>query len=159
MFQGELVAIYIATKKGDNLSAVDAAEAIPSQGLAGDRYFSLVPNSGTPEEVGREVTLIESEALEAIRHEDNMVLDPSQSRRNLLTRGVPLNHLVGRDFQVGDVVLRGIRLCEPCGHLEKMTVEGIRKALCHRGGLRARIVRGGQLRPGAVIRPVQSSRA
>lgn len=153
MFQGELLAIYIAAKNGDDLQAVEAAEAVPGQGLAGDRYFLPAPNSGTPEEVGREVTLIESEALESIRREDDMVLAPGQSRRNLLTRGVPLNHLVGREFQVGDVVLRGIRLCEPCGHLEGMTVTGVRKALCHRGGLRAQIVRGGSLRPGAVIRP------
>jgi len=153
MFQGELLAIYITAKNGADLQAVEAVEAVPGQGLASDRYFRPVPNSGTPEEVGREVTLIESEALEAIRREDDMVLDPGQSRRNLLTRGVPLNHLVGREFQVGDVVLRGIKLCEPCGHLEALTVTGIRKALCHRGGLRAQIVRGGQLRPGAVIRP------
>src|SRR5438874_415595 len=67
-------------------------------------------------------------------------------RRNLLTAGVPLNHLVGKTFRVGEVVLRGIELCEPCGHLEKLTCAGIKRALIHRGGLRAQILRGGELR-------------
>jgi MOSC domain-containing protein YiiM len=74
----------------------------------------------------------------------------------LLTRNVPLNHLVGRDFVVGSLVLHGIRLCEPCGHLEQLTFDGINKGLCHRGGLRASIVQGGVLRAGDTIRPVES---
>ncbi len=68
-------------------------------------------------------------------------------------RGVPLNHLVGREFQIGPVRLRGIKLCEPCGHLEKMTVPGIEKALLHRGGLRAEILTSGTLRPGDPVKP------
>jgi MOSC domain-containing protein YiiM len=76
-----------------------------------------------------------------------------KSRRNLLTRGVPLNHLIGREFTVGEVVLRGIRLCEPCDHLEGLTVKGIKDGLHHRGGLRAEILHGGTLQPGDAIRP------
>ena len=76
-----------------------------------------------------------------------------QARRNLATRGVALNHLVEQEFIVGEVVLRGIRLCEPCGHLESLTVKGVKDGLCHRGGLRAQIVHGGHLRAGDTIRP------
>src|SRR5262249_61459375 len=100
----------------------------------------------------QEVTLVETEAVEALARECNLEIDPGKVRRNLLTREVPLNHLVGREFQVGGVVLRGIRLCEPCDHLESLTVKGIKDGLHHRGGLRAEIVEGGTLRAGDVIR-------
>ena len=86
------------------------------------------------------------------RSESELLLQPGQARRNLVTRGVPLNHLVGREFQVGEVVFRGIRLCEPCGHLESLTIKGVKDGLCHRGGLRAQIVRGGIIRAGDIIR-------
>ena len=82
-----------------------------------------------------------------------LAMEPKETRRNLVTRGVPLNHLVGRQFTIGEVLLEGVELCEPCGHLEKLTVPGIRKALTHRGGLRARIITGGKLREGNRIRP------
>ena len=85
--------------------------------------------------------------------EYEITLEPAQARRNLVTRGVPLNHLIGREFAVGDVVLRGLRLCEPCGHLEKLTIKGIEKSLRHRGGLRAQVVQGGVLRSGDTITP------
>ena len=80
-------------------------------------------------------------------------LEPGEARRNLVTRGVPLNHLVGREFRIGDVLLRGLRLCEPCEHLEALTVQGIKNALCHRGGLRAQIIQGGIMRTGDSIGP------
>ena len=70
--------------------------------------------------------------------EYELTLEPFQTRRNLLTRSVPLNHLVGKTFKIGAVVLRGIRLCKPCGHLEKLTCKGVEKGLRHRGGLRTR---------------------
>ncbi|HZD93607.1 MAG TPA: MOSC domain-containing protein, partial [Candidatus Sulfotelmatobacter sp.] len=71
--------------------------------------------------------------------------------RNLLTCGMALNHLVGREFQIGDVRLRGLRLCEPCGHLQKLTGKDVLKALCHRGGLRAEILSGGMIKVGEMI--------
>jgi len=153
MFQGQLVEIYIGSVKRQNLQRVEQVEAIPERGLVGDRYFRRGAESnilGSPEQ---EVTLIEIEALEALPREEKLSLEPAQARRNLVTRGVPLNHLVNREFVVGEVVLRGIRLCEPCSHLESITVSGIQKALCHRGGLRAQILKGGVLRAGDSIRP------
>jgi len=151
MFQGELLAIFIAARKRGDLQAVGQVEAVPGRGLAGDRYCRQ-EGLGNP---GQEVTLIETEALDGLTRDYNLTLSPNQTRRNLLTRGVPLNHLVGCEFSVGDVVLRGVRLCEPCDHLEAMTVAGVKQGLRHRGGLRAEVVRGGTLRPGAAIRPAQ----
>jgi mannose-6-phosphate isomerase-like protein (cupin superfamily) len=90
----------------------------------------------------------ESEAVEAIARDAGITITAAETRRNIATRGVPLNHLVGREFFVGEVRLRGIRLCEPCGHLETMTTAGVRNALMHRAGLRASIVRGGTIRVG-----------
>ncbi len=153
MFEGRLEAIYVAEKKGSDLQPVQEAQAIAGCGLAGDRYCGKQGAGAKPIEPGRQITLIEIEALEALAREDQMTLQPGQARRSLITRGVPLNHLVGSEFQIGDVVLRGIRLCEPCDHLESLTVTGVKKGLCHRGGLRAQIVQGGVLRPGDVVRP------
>lgn len=151
MFQGHLVGIYIAEKKRATLEPVDQVEALPGRGLAGDRYCAQEGTFSKPGSADREVTLIEIEAVEALQRENGIPLEPGQARRNLVTRGVPLNHLVGREFTVGEVLLRGIRLCEPCTHLESLTVPGVNKGLCHRGGLRAQLLRGGILRKGDVI--------
>ncbi len=150
MFQGELTAIYLHGDKGEAMERAEQAEAVPGRGLTGDRYFRK-EGAGNP---SQEVTLVESEALEALAREGDLRLGPEQVRRNLLTRGVPLNHLVGREFTVGPVRLRGLRLCEPCDHLEGLTTAGVKKGLIHRGGLRAEVVAGGMLRAGDVIRPV-----
>lgn len=148
MFEGELVAIYLHGPKGEALNAVAVAQAMTGRGLDGDRYCRK-EGAGKPDQ---EITLIEMEAIEALGRECQMLVPPAQARRNLLTRGVPLNHLVEREFTVGNVLLRGIRLCEPCDHLESLTRNGIKEGLHHRGGLRASVVRGGELRPGDPIR-------
>jgi len=157
MFQGELVAVFIGPRTAEALQAVEQVEAIAGRGLDGDRYCRGEGTFAKKDSPDREVTLIESEALEALTRDCEIPLRPEQARRNLLTRGVPLNHLVGKEFSIDEVVLRGLRLCEPCGHLEKLTVKGIEKGLLHRGGLRAQILRGGTLRPGAVIKPTAQS--
>ncbi|HEX6173994.1 MAG TPA: MOSC domain-containing protein, partial [Candidatus Binatia bacterium] len=99
----------------------------------------------------RQVTLIETESIEALRREYGVDIDAAQARRNIVTRGLALNQLIGRDFAVGEVVLRGTRLCDPCAHLEKLTVKGVMLGLVHRGGLRADVLRGGIIRVGDVI--------
>jgi MOSC domain-containing protein YiiM len=150
MFHGKLLAIYIAPIKAGPMQSVPAIEAVAGQGLAGDRYAASRKRLN-PEQ---EVTLIESEAIKAAVADSGLEFGAHLARRNLVTVGVPLNHLVGRQFKVGSVTLRGIMLCEPCGHLEKLTVKGIRKALVHRGGLRAQIVEGGTINAGDAIEPV-----
>ena len=151
MFQGELIGIFIAPHKRDDLQAVAQVEAVPGWGLVGDRYFLQDGTFSKKDSPDREVTLIEIEALEALARESSITLQPGQARRNLVTRGVPLNHLVDREFTVGEVVLHGMRLCEPCSHLESLTCKGVHNGLSHRGGLRARIVKGGLLRSGDKI--------
>jgi len=158
MFEGRLEAIYIGPEKRADLQMVSQVEAMPGKGLDGDRYYHQQGTFSKPGSVDREVTLIEIEAIEALKRENELSLGAGQARRNLVTRGVPLNHLVGQEFQVGEIVLRGIRLCEPCGHLESLTIKGVKDGLCHRGGLRAQIVRGGTIRVGDFIRPEKSAK-
>jgi MOSC domain-containing protein YiiM len=100
------------------------------------------------------VTLIESEAIEALKREYSIEIDAALARRNLVTKGVALNHLVEWKFSVGDVILRGTRLCDPCAHLEMLSRPGTMRGLIHRGGLRAEIVTGGVIRVGDAITPM-----
>jgi MOSC domain-containing protein YiiM len=160
MFQGKLEAIFIGPAKGAPLEKVVSARALAGAGLEGDRYstgngtFShdTSKNQNKHYPADRQITLIEAEAIEAAARDYDLAIDPAQSRRNLLVRNVPLNHLVGHEFTIGEVRLRGLRLCEPCGHLEKLTQPGIIKAFLHRGGLRAEILTGGTLKHGDIVR-------
>jgi len=131
--------------------SVKEVRAIPGKGLQGDRYFNHTGTYSKKSGADREVTLIELEAIEALAREYKIALQPGAARRNIVTRGVPLNHLVGREFRVGDVTLRGLRLCEPCAHLERLSHSGVREALIHRGGLRAQILTDGTIRVGDSI--------
>ncbi len=153
-WRGVVSAMHIAQEAAGAMLSVSEIRAVPGQGLEGDRYFRKTGTYSTRPGAGREVTLIEAETYDAIAQEAGIVLAPGASRRNITTRGVPLNHLVGRQFRVGEVLLEGVRLCEPCGHLESLTQTGVREGLIHRGGLRARIVTDGTIRIGDVIQPV-----
>jgi MOSC domain-containing protein YiiM len=153
MFHGQLMGIFLGRRKGEDLQPLDRVEVVAGRGLVGDRYFLKEGTFSAKDGPDREVTLIEAEALDGLAREYQITLPPAQARRNLLTRGVPLNHQVGRTFAIGPVILRGIRLCEPCGHLEKLTVKGVRTGLIHRGGLRAQVLQGGMLHVGAAITP------
>jgi hypothetical protein len=151
MFQGQLLSIFIAPRKGHDLQTMEQVEAVAGRGLIGDRYFLKEGTFSEKDGPDREVTLIEIEAIEGLAREYEVTLEPAKARRNLLTRGVPLNHLVGQTFTIGPVVLRGIRLCEPCGHLAKLTCKEVQKGLIHRGGLRAQIITSGRLEVGAAV--------
>lgn len=144
------------------MESVPEARAVPGRGLEGDRYFHGSGfYSGKASHGGREVTLIEVESVEALDrgvvNADGQALgiklSPAETRRNIATSGVPLNHLADQEFWVGEVLLRGTRLCEPCRHLEDLTQKGVLGGLVHRGGLRARILTEGTIRVGDVIRP------
>jgi len=148
MWKGSVHSIYIAAEATGAPQAVSEARAVMGKGLEGDRYCDGKGTFSAEPGAGRQITLIESESLEAIGRESSIVLAPGSSRRNVVTRGVPLNHLVGRNFRVGQAVLTGIRLCEPCKHLEGLTQPGVIAALHHRGGLRADILQEGIIRVG-----------
>jgi MOSC domain-containing protein YiiM len=130
---------------------VDSVRALAGMGLEGDRYFMQAGTFSDATKPDREVTLIESEALQALAQDVGIVLPPGASRRNITTRGVSLNALVGKEFQVGGVTLRGLRLCEPCAHLEKLTQSGVLNGLVHRGGLRAQILTDGVIQTGDAV--------
>ncbi len=148
--KAEVSAIHVASEATELPQAVDRVRGIPGQGLEGDRYaagqgtFSDRPGQ-------RDISLIESEALEAFTRETGVALSAAESRRNVLTRGVRLNDLVGHDFTIGDVRLRGLRLCEPCSHLARLTKPEALPGLVHRGGLYAAIVSEGEIAVGDAI--------
>src|SRR6266542_1748480 len=149
-----VVSIQIApAARAPMLSVIDA-RALPGYGLEGDRYAKATGTYSKSPEPAREVTLIEIEALEALARDYGLQLKPEETRRNLVTRGVALNHLVGREFKVGQIRLRGIRLCEPCTHLEELAQKPVRAGLVHRGGLRAQIIDGGMIRAGDSVEPL-----
>ena len=154
MFTGKVVTIHVAAKEGASMQSLDVVRAVAGEGLEGDRYHDGSGTYSEREGPGRQVTLIEAEALEAIEREQGITLAPGESRRNVTTRGVPLNHLVGREFTVGDVRLRGIKLCEPCGHLQRtLGIDHLVQALAHRAGLNAEVLTDGEIRIGDKVVP------
>jgi MOSC domain-containing protein YiiM len=155
MWQGSVVSISITSDGGAPMHAVDEAKAVAGRGLEGDRYFlrqgTFTDNANT---TGRQVTLIESEAIDALARDYGYELAYKDSRRNIVTRGVPLNHLLGKEFRVGAVTLKGVRLNEPCSHLAGLTDDKVKAGLAHRGGLRADILNGGVIRVGDAVEGV-----
>lgn len=160
MTPGKLLAIAIARQAKGAMENVESVEVVVGEGLRGDRYGAGI---GAAQFQGRrspekEVTLIAREAIEAANDEFNYTIDHLQTRRNLLTEGVSLNDLVGKTFRVGNVILKGLELCEPCGYLESRTFRGIKAALKKRGGLRCCVVRGGEILSGDTIEIAVSAR-
>ena len=153
MAEGTVDSIHIAPSAAQPTVAVAKARAVPGKGLEGDRYFNREGTYSNRHGPDREITLIEIETIEALERDYSLKLDPGDARRNIVTRGMALNHLVGRDFTIGEVTLRGIRLCEPCNHLASLTDDKVKPGLVHRGGLRAQILSEGVIRAGDTIQP------
>jgi MOSC domain-containing protein YiiM len=159
---GTLNPVQVALEAEAEMERNETIEALAGRGLRGDRYFrgrgtfsdGGGGREGEHEERGRDLTLIEGEAVDAIAREADVHLEPGAHRRNLTTRGVALDHLVGERFRVGEVLCRGDRLCEPCSHLAALTVEQALPALVHRGGLRVDIVESGTIRVGDSVEGV-----
>jgi MOSC domain-containing protein YiiM len=147
---GRVEAINIAAALEGDCRPVEAVDALAGQGLRGDRYFA---DARRDKGEGRDITLIQAEALEGLHEEHGIELSGADSRRNVLTRGIDLNALVGRRFTVGEAECVGIELCEPCNHLQKMTQPGVLRGLVHRGGLRADVVRDGRIAVGDAVEP------
>jgi MOSC domain-containing protein YiiM len=151
---GTVVSLHFAPMAAAAMQSVDQVKAVAGRGLEGDRYFNQLGTYSNDPGTGRHLTLIEIEAIEALRRDYDIDIAPGLSRRNIVTRGVALNHLVEREFTVGEVILRGTRLCEPCSPLERLTRRGVLRGLIHRGGLRAEIVSGGMIQIGDGIVPL-----
>jgi MOSC domain-containing protein YiiM len=143
MSVGKVIGIYISPMRGEPTSSVDQIYVVPGKGIKGDRYFRQTDTGEMHTKSGQEITLIEMEAIEALRQEEGIQVTPGQTRRNIVTSGVSLNDLVGAVFTVGNIQLRGVRLCEPCNYLASRTDPRILPALTHRGGLRAEIITEG----------------
>jgi MOSC domain-containing protein YiiM len=140
------------------MGRVDSVRAVAGRGLEGDRYFLRTGTYSRKDGADREITLIESEALDALLRDYGLTIDASETRRNVATRDVALNHLVGRTFRVGEATVRGLRLCEPCGHMERLCGKRVRPGLVHRGGLRAQILTDGVIRLGDPIEILEPTR-
>lgn len=138
---GVVESICIAPGAGEEIKRLDAVRALPGQGLEGDRHAlgtGTFP-SGMP---GSALTLIEAEVCESF----DPPLEADEHRRNLVTRGIDLNALVGREFTIGEVRCRGMRLCEPCTVVDGYARRPVLRPLVHRGGLRADILEEGQIK-------------
>jgi MOSC domain-containing protein YiiM len=146
----QVEAIHIAPAASVPMQSLGEVEAVAGGGLAGDRYHAGIGfYSPRPTDPGaREVTLFEAEVLEALATEHRITLGAGEHRRNLTTRGVRLDALLGRRFQVGEVLLEGVKDCPPCDHLQEIVGKPVLQPLVNRGGLRARVVVGGVLRVG-----------
>jgi MOSC domain-containing protein YiiM len=150
---GVVELIHVAGGEGEPMRAVDRVRAIAGVGLEGDRYATERGHfSGSPG-TGRALTLIEAEVVESLRSA-GLELKPGDARRNLTTRGIALNALVGRRFRIGGVLCEGKRLCEPCSYLEDVVGKLLLRPLAGRGGLRADILEDGELRVGDEVRAV-----
>ena len=153
---GTVISIHVADTKGGALRPLAATQLEAGKGIPGDRRYREEGQS--PE---RELTLVEAEQIARFNSELGVNIEPHDVRRNIVTRGVSLNDLVGKEFRVGAVRVRGIELCEPCKYMAEMlvaqianpevSVPGIVKGLTHRAGLRARILESGTARVGDAI--------
>jgi MOSC domain-containing protein YiiM len=150
---GRLLSIHIAGEASAPMQTLAEARLIEDHGLEGDRYATGRGTYSNKPHQDRQCTLIEVETLEALERDHGLSLAPEESRRNLTVRGVPLNHLVGRQFRVGEVVLFGGRLNVPCQYLDDLLGRKLFKPLMNRSGLNCRIIRGGTIRPGDPVLP------
>jgi MOSC domain-containing protein YiiM len=149
--RGRLVGIYVAAKAGETPYSVESVRALTGRGLEGDRYAAM-GGTFSDRPAQRDVTLIESEVLKSYEQQSGKKLSAAESRRNLLTEGVRLNDLVGREFQVGAVRMRGLRLSEPCTHLMRLTHPETLRGLVHRAGLIAEVLNDGELHVGDLVK-------
>ncbi len=154
-----LLHIHIAPAASFEMEEIEEANCVAGRGIEGDRYF-LGTGTYSPKPDAREVTLFEMEVLDALRRNDPPLqngpikLEPGDHRRNLTVRGVPLNHLVGKRFRVGDVVLIGGRLNFPCKYLDELLGLPLYLPLYNRSGLNCRIEQGGIIRRGDPVEPI-----
>jgi MOSC domain-containing protein YiiM len=152
---GTVEALAIAPAAEAAMQLLDVARAVAGRGLEGDRYAARA-GTFTPrgdQRPGYDLTLVAAEVLDELTAA-GVAVDLAATRRNVLTRGIDVNALVGRTFRIGDVLCEGLRLCEPCVHLDRLSGPGLLRPLIHKGGLRADVLTDGEIRLGAPIRPV-----
>ena len=156
---GRVDCIHIATSEGEPMRAAERIRVRAGIGLEGDRYAAGRGHFSSTPGTGRALTLIEGEVLDLLRDRLGIALQPGEARRNVTTRGVALNALVGRRFRIGTVLCEGMRLCEPCTYLEGVLGRPLLDPLSHRGGLRADVLEDGEIRIGDELRPLEGAEA
>jgi MOSC domain-containing protein YiiM len=144
---GRVEAIFVTAAHGELPAPVKSVQARAGRGLEGNRYY-WADGDAPP---GGAVTLIAAEAVEAVANEGTVSVEAAAMRRNVVTRGIDVNELVGKRFRIGDVVCEGVELCEPCLDLESMTQPGVIKAFVHRAGLNADILNDGEISVGDTV--------
>jgi MOSC domain-containing protein YiiM len=152
-WRGIVSHLHLAANAGARMESRDELILIAGQGVAGDRYKDGIGFYSNKPEEGRQITLFEAEALEALRRDHGIDLGPHEHRRNVTTAGVPVNHLVGRRFCIGEAVLEATRLSVPCQRLVELTGKKVFKPLINRSGLNCRILSGETIRVGDPIEP------
>ena len=148
---GKLLSIHITPAKSQPMQRLDEARLIEGRGIDGDRYalgtgtYSIKPGED------RQVTLIEREMLDRVAADDGHEISVDEHRRNLTVEGVPCQHLVGLRFRVGECVLEGVRINQPCKYLNLMLKRDVYMALWNRSGLNCKVIQGGTIRPGDTL--------
>lgn len=154
-WSGAVTHLHITARAFLPMRAQESVELVAGRGIEGDRYMLGIEHgyySEKPEE-GRQVTLFESEVLEAMLRDYKVELLPEEHRRNITTKGVPLNWLVGKRFRIGSCLVEATRLSIPCRHIEQILDKEVFNAMVHRSGLNCRILVGGTVRVRDEIRP------
>ncbi len=152
-WQGIVTHLHLTERGSMPMTSRDQMSLIAGVGIEGDRYATEQGFYSDRPEPGRQITLFEIETLEALKRDHDVELTPDEHRRNVTVQGVPLNHLVGRRFKVGDCVLEATRLSTPCKHIEDITGKTISRWLINRSGLNCIIVSGGQIKIGDAVQP------
>ncbi|MFV3077997.1 MOSC domain-containing protein [Niveispirillum fermenti] len=153
MWSGTVHALHLAPRSFLPMRGQDQLVLLAGIGVEGDRYATGNGFYSDRPEEGRQVTLFEVETLEALARDHKVALSEADHRRNITTRGVPLNHLVGARFRIGGTLLEGTRLATPCRHIEQITGLEIFNLMLNRSGLHAKIITGGPIRLGDEVAP------
>lgn len=152
-WSGRVEGLHVVPRSFLPMKDVASLKLLAGQGVEGDRHLLGEGfHSDRPEE-GRQITFFEVETLEALARDHGISLAPNEHRRNVTVRGVPLNHLVGRQFMVGACVVQGSRLSTPCRHIEQITGKDLFDRMLHRAGLNCVIIQGGDIHLGDSVRP------
>jgi MOSC domain-containing protein YiiM len=150
---GVVTGIFTAPESGAASVAHNARRVFAGVGVEGDRYATARGKFSAPGRGGQALTLIAEEAIAAARAK-GAEIDAASARRNIVTRGIELEPLIGQQFVIGTVTCRATRLAEPCAHLERLTKPGVLRAMVHLGGIRADVLRDGEIRIGDALHPI-----
>lgn len=153
MSDGTIEHLFITDAMSQPMNAQPALTAIAGKGIDGDRYLTGKGTYSKKPEPGRQITLVEGEVLDWLQREHGLTVRPEDCRRNVVTRGIALNPLVGRELMVGPVRVRVHRLCQPCRYIEKLLKQpDLYERWWDKGGLRCEILQGGTIRIGDTVK-------